>query len=79
MKRKPKGKPFKRGHDPRRHKLTRQDRSRGGQRTFQKLIAGVPPFDDPAVFNYVSYRIAAFYGKRSSPLFDADGERKEVS
>jgi hypothetical protein len=33
---------FRRGHDPRRHCLTNEERSRGGKTTFQKFMLETP-------------------------------------
>ena len=37
----PRGRPFARGHDPRRHDLTTAERQRGGREGFQAMLVSI--------------------------------------
>jgi hypothetical protein len=46
------GVPFRPGHDPRRHQLTRAERSRGGQTTFRRAM-----YDEPWLLRWLQKKI----------------------
>jgi len=58
---------FRPGPDPRRHKFTPAQRSKGGRNAFQKLVNGEGTFADPDVYNYVSIKILQFYRANPRP------------
>jgi len=57
---------FKKGHDPRRHNLTRAERLAGGKRTYQLLTTGQGKFSDPQVYAWLFRKIRSHYRKIKS-------------